>query len=167
MSTASWTSSILRRWSGSPWIEFRLVCHAHEKTFTQVAEILPCPEKTVSGFRNEFEHVIMNVINNSREAIMERRESGRMSRDERGLLLFEFRQEGNMLGITMSDNGGGIPGEILDRVFEPYFTTKGPSQGTGVGLYMSKVIVEEHMEGSLSVKNGEDGAVFTIALPKA
>ena len=98
---------------------------------------------------------------------MERRESGRMSRDERGLLLFEFRQEGNMLGITMSDNGGGIPGEILDRVFEPYFTTKGPSQGTGVGLYMSKVIVEEHMEGSLSVKNGEDGAVFTIALPKA
>lgn len=147
-------------------IDFRLTCHTHKKTFTQVEEIVACQEKTIRGFRNEFEHVIMNLVNNAREAILERRESGRMGMNERGLLVFDFRQYEGVVQIEMSDNGGGMPDEVLDRVFEPYFTTKGPSKGTGVGLYMSKVIIEEHMHGKLRVRNSANGAVFTIELPQ-
>ncbi len=145
-------------------IDIRLICHAHGKTFTRVDEIIPCPEKIIRGYRNEFEHVIMNLINNAREAIVERRERGFVR--ERGLLDFEFSQNNGWVRIDVSDNGGGMPEAVLGRIFEPYFTTKKPSKGTGLGLYMSKVIVEEHMQGKLSARNGDRGAVFTIELPR-
>ncbi|MDA8100432.1 MAG: PAS domain S-box protein [Nitrospiraceae bacterium] len=148
-------------------IDFQLICRDHNKTFTRLDEIAPCPNKTMIGFRNEFEHVIMNLINNARDAIIDGRESGRLDRNARGSIVCEFRQAGGMVTITLSDNGGGMPDDILSRVFEPYFTTKGPGKGTGLGLYMSKVIIEDHMQGKLSARNGDEGAVFTIELPRA
>ena len=64
--------------------------------------------------------------------------------------------------IEVIDNAKGIPKDIIDRVFEPYFTTKEQGKGTGMGLYMSKVIIETNMKGSLSAKNIEGSASFTI-----
>jgi C4-dicarboxylate-specific signal transduction histidine kinase len=64
--------------------------------------------------------------------------------------------------VTISDNAGGVPEEILDRIFEPYFTTKEVDKGTGIGLFMSKTIIEQNMKGSLSVRNKNGGAEFRI-----
>ena len=66
--------------------------------------------------------------------------------------------------MTIEDNGGGIDAIYMDKIFRPYFTTKDEEKGTGIGLYMSKIIVEEHCNGQLSVENTADGALFKIAL---
>jgi len=67
--------------------------------------------------------------------------------------------------IIIEDNGRGIAPEHMDRIFEPYFTTKYAKQGTGIGLYMTKMIIENNMNGIIEVKNTEQGALFTIKLP--
>ena len=82
-------------------------------------------------------------------------------------------KENNTAILTIKDNAGGIKNENLDRIFEPYFTTKHKSQGTGIGLYMSLQIVTKHLNGEISVKNDTFienntayfGAKFTILLP--
>ncbi len=69
--------------------------------------------------------------------------------------------------ITVKDNGKKIPEEIIDKIYDPYFTTKDQGQGTGIGLYMSKTIVERNMKGTIEAKNLNEGAQFTICLQKA
>ncbi len=73
--------------------------------------------------------------------------------------------------ISITDSGGGIPAEVLPKIFDPYFTTKGPSLGTGIGLFMSKTIIERNMGGRLLVCNATlgsaTGAEFTLDLPTA
>jgi len=145
-------------------IGYRLTCRTHGRVFENEADIVPCPEKTITGSRNEFEHVILNLINNAREAILDRREQGSPGRGE---LSFDFSAENGRVIIRVEDNGGGIDPKILGRIFEPYFTTKDPTKGTGLGLYMSKVIIEDHMDGTIAAANGEKGAVFTITLAQA
>lgn len=145
-------------------IEFRLTCHTHGKTFTEVADIVPCAEKTAWGFRNEFEHAVLNIINNARDAIVERRAHDPAAGP--GLFTIDFYRDQTMIVIKIGDNGGGISRNILDRIFEPYFTTKGPAQGTGIGLYMSRVIMG-HMQGRLQAGNRGQGAEFTIEIPAA
>ncbi len=147
-------------------ISFQLTCHIHGKTFTKVEDIIACPDMTLMGFQNEFEHVIMNLLNNAREAIIDYRESNSIRRDGSGLIIFKFSNEAGTIIIEVIDSGCGIPETILDRIFEPYFSTKDPSKGTGLGLYMSKVIIEDHMHGRLSARNGDQGAVFIIELPQ-
>jgi C4-dicarboxylate-specific signal transduction histidine kinase len=66
----------------------------------------------------------------------------------------------------VSDNGGGIADDIIGNIFDPYFTTKERGMGTGIGLFMSKIIIEEHMGGSLTVSNKDDGAQFKIVVAK-
>ena len=72
-----------------------------------------------------------------------------------------FREGGKGV-LTITDNAGGIPADVLDKIFAPYFTTKGPDKGTGIGLFMSKTIVEKSMNGTLSARNTERGAEFRI-----
>lgn len=115
-------------------------------------------ELVVTGHRNEFSHVIMNLVNNAREALNERAVAPPR------IWIRLYKEEGRSF-VTVSDNAGGIPEEILQRIFEPYFTTKGPDKGTGIGLYMSKNIIEKSMGGRLYVRNTGDGAEFRIEFP--
>ncbi len=109
----------------------------------------------VLGYRSEFSQVILNIINNAIDVLKERDIKKRK---------IWIRIDGKK--IEIEDNAGGIPDDIKDKIFEPYFTTKFQSQGTGIGLYMSKVIINQHFNGELYAYNSEKGAVFVIDLNK-
>ncbi|QWR78380.1 PAS domain-containing sensor histidine kinase [Candidatus Magnetomonas plexicatena] len=118
-------------------------------------------EIVVLGYPNEFKHVVMNIISNSKDAIVVRlKETPKLKGDIR-IVVSEVN--GKAL-IEIKDNGGGIGEDAIERLFEPYFTTKDANEGTGIGLYMSKVIIENNMNGRLSAENEGEGAKFTIAL---
>ncbi|MEA3330921.1 MAG: HAMP domain-containing sensor histidine kinase, partial [Campylobacterota bacterium] len=84
---------------------------------------------------------------------------------EKGSITISLSCKNNQEIIEVSDNGGGIDVDIIDFIFEPYYTTKFHAKGTGIGLYIAKNIIEIKMKGFLSVKNIEFGSCFTIALP--
>jgi len=107
------------------------------------------------GYPNEFSQVLLNIMNNARDAF-----SGQEIEDP--AVQINVGSENGRAVVTIADNAGGIPEEIVDRIFEPYFTTKEQGKGTGIGLYMSKNIVEKTMNGSLTVRNTEAGAEFRI-----
>ena len=107
------------------------------------------------GYPNEYAQVLLNILINARDALIEH------TIDDARISLNVFA-EGNGSVVTITDNAGGIADEIIDRLFDPYFTTKGPDKGTGIGLYMSKTIIEKNMGGRLTVRNTEDGAEFRI-----
>jgi signal transduction histidine kinase len=121
---------------------------------------------TVLGFENELVQVIMNILNNSRDALE------KLKLEDRVIIIKTFIQE-NKAYLTIQDSGGGISEDIIDKVFEPYFTTKHQAQGTGIGLYMSAEIISKHMNGDLKVENKifeykdkkYKGAYFSIILP--
>jgi signal transduction histidine kinase len=117
------------------------------------------PDLNVIGFANEFSQVFLNILNNAKEALVE------AQKDRRLIRVRGYRQGGEIC-LEISDNAGGIKENIIDKVFDPYFTTKDEGKGTGIGLYMSKVIVETNMQGRLGVRNDQDGAVFTVNLPQ-
>jgi len=111
----------------------------------------------VTGYENEFCQVLLNILNNAWDIITERNiVSPRIE-----IKLF---REGYSNVTTISDNARGIPAEIIDRIFDPYFTTKDADKGTGIGLYMSKSIIEKRMKGKISVRNTDLGAEFRIEL---
>jgi len=115
------------------------------------------PDIEVYIYPNELKQVLINIINNAREAIEHHRS------DERKIMIRCVREE-KFCTIAIEDTGGGIPPAIVDKIFDPYFTTKFESQGTGIGLYMAKMIVEKHFLGRLSVYNSAKGACFEIRL---
>ena len=110
------------------------------------------------GFPNEFSQVILNLLSNSQQAIQQ---SGHLT----GRVTLTTSESHGMGCLSVQDNGGGIPVEILDKIFEPYFSTK--ELGTGIGLYMSKQIIERNMDGRLEGHNKGAGAEFVIRLPLA
>lgn len=111
----------------------------------------------IKNHKNELIQVLLNIFNNSKDAI-------KGSNPERGVVLVDVIESENRLKITIQDNGGGINQEVIDRVFEPYFTTKFQDEGTGIGLYMSKMIIEESMNGKLKLENSVKGVLTTIEL---
>ena len=123
-------------------------------------------EIVVLGLVNEFIQVLLNIINNALDAFEE-------NDLENKFIFIDVYKKENTLVLTIKDNAGGIKEEIINKIFEPYFTTKQKKQGTGIGLYMSNEIIKKHMNGNISVLNKEYlfndikyvGAEFTIELP--
>ncbi|WP_029916093.1 cache domain-containing protein [Pelobacter seleniigenes] len=115
----------------------------------------------VYGYQSEFSHVIVNILSNAKDAV-----NGAGASDDK-LIEIAFEVDEENVKVTISDSGPGIPEPILGQIFTPYFTTKGTASGTGLGLYMAKVIVENEMNGRLVAENCRTGARFTILLPKA
>ena len=99
----------------------------------------------IHGFYNELSHVFLNIFSNSKDALI--------NKEDNRLIQVIVKKSKGMIRINMFDNGGGINDDVLPQIFEPYFTTKYKSAGTGIGLYMSKQIIEKHMQGTITCKN--------------
>lgn len=108
---------------------------------------------------NEVVQVLINIIKNARDVMVEKNDGTKRE------LNIKYYKNDAFAVIEIEDNAGGIPENIINRVFEPYFSTKTNKNGTGLGLYMSRTIIEQHSCGRLSVSNSDKGAVFKIELP--
>ena len=110
----------------------------------------------VKGIKNEFDQVVFNLLNNAKEAIIDAGVKGKIS----------ITMDGGAKEVTLAvqDNGGGVSNDIIGKIFDPYTTSKGES-GTGIGLYMAKTIIQEHMGGRITLNNQENGVAFFITLP--
>jgi len=124
-----------------------LVKHYYEKIDIEMS--LVCDEDFETlGYPNEFSQVLMNLFSNSKDALQD------IDNQKKYIEVVIKVDKKNVNGkILVIDNGGGVPVEVMDRMFDPYFTTKHQSSGTGIGLYMSKEIIEKQMHGSIEVEN--------------
>ena len=110
------------------------------------------PLKT-RGFIGQYQQVLLNILSNAKDALLERNIA-------HANIVITLSQEQNAAVVSIKDNAGGISPDIIEKIFDPYFTTR--PQGTGIGLYMSKMIIENNMNGKLNVKNSTEGAEFII-----
>ncbi|MCW8930647.1 MAG: PhnD/SsuA/transferrin family substrate-binding protein [Gammaproteobacteria bacterium] len=106
----------------------------------------------------ELLQVLINIIKNAKQALIEHCQDNRNIR-------IDIYEADNNLKISISDNAGGIDTHIKNKIFDPYFSTKDKKSGTGLGLYMSKIIIEKHMDGNIEVENIDNGSKFTITVP--
>jgi len=113
--------------------------------------------KKIKTFPNELKQVLLNLIKNAEDILVERKIP------EPKIVLEIFENDDKCI-IEVKDNGGGVARKYQDKIFEPYFTTKNEKNGTGLGLYMSKNIVEQRLDGEIKQYNNEEGAVFRIEL---
>jgi len=122
----------------------------------------------IYGFKNELIHVVLNLINNAKDVLTSQVEL------KQKMILVILKQTKKNIIINIIDNGGGIKDDIITKIFDPYFSTKHKSMGTGIGLYMSKELVQRHMMGKISYKNikhkfGQikfyNSAMFSVELP--
>ena len=114
-------------------------------------------EKPIKLYASELVQVFLNIMKNSMDALVEHQQKN-------PYVLIRGSEYEDKSVISFEDNAGGIPEVIMDKIFEPYFTTKNEKNGTGLGLYMSKMIIEEHCQGQIIVENTESGTRFTIVL---
>ncbi|PLY08209.1 MAG: hypothetical protein C0626_13450 [Arcobacter sp.] len=108
--------------------------------------IIDCAHIEITGFKNELIQVFLNILNNSKDALTN-------IKDPKKLIKIDVKEIGDNVIFSILDNGGGIDEEKIDKIFEPYFTTKHQSQGTGIGLYMSEQIIDKHFGGEISAQN--------------
>ena len=106
----------------------------------------------------ELLQVLISILNNAKDAFIEKD-------IENKWLKYSVKKDTNKFIITLEDNAGGIQVEIMDKIFNPYFTTKHQNQGTGMGLYSSYNIITKHLNGKIYAANTSFGAKFTIELP--
>ena len=116
---------------------------------------------SIISYENELQQVIVNILNNAVDAAIEKRSQKDFSPFVKVLI---EKSDKNAI-IALNNNCGNLENSILDKIFEPYFTTKFENQGTGIGLYMSKIIIEKNMKGRIEAKNIEEGMSFVITLP--
>ncbi|TLP40795.1 sensor histidine kinase [Arcobacter arenosus] len=125
------------------------------KIINRIDDKEPIKIKLILG---ELAQVIMNIINNSKDAL-------HINKIQNPTIIIDVIKKENKAILTIEDNAGGIKEDVLPHVFEPYFTTKHQSQGTGLGLYMSFNIVKDSLKGNIYIKNTQSGAKTFIELP--
>lgn len=118
------------------------------------------PLTKIHIFKNELLQVILNVFNNSKDAFKEQNMTSQAS------VTINYEDLERYQIIEICDNAGGIKEDIIDKIFDPYFSTKDKKNGTGIGLYMCKVILEKHCDGEISATNLNGGACFKIKISK-
>ncbi|MBF0538972.1 MAG: hybrid sensor histidine kinase/response regulator [Nitrospirae bacterium] len=148
-------------------IKFRFQCSCTKESII-VENDLKIPTcrhalMNVYGYPNELKHVLMNIINNASDAIVSKKKDDNLGHLIEGLISILISLEDNNIVVRISDNGGGIDEAGIDKIFEPYYTTK-KQAGTGIGLYISKLIVVNNLNGRIYAENSEHGATFTIEL---
>ena len=122
----------------------------------------------INSLANEFSQAFINILNNAKDAIVLN-----LKDDENGLIKIKTKKIDNFIEISILDNAKGIEKDILNKIFEPYFTTKHKYQGTGLGLYMTRKIINSSMGGEITVQNKKfvhnqkkyEGAEFKIKIP--
>ena len=120
---------------------------------------ITCIDK-IETYSSEVKQVILNLIKNAEDILIERKISNPI------ITVESYCENGQYCDLIVKDNAGGISEDIIDNIFDPYFSTKKEKDGTGLGLYMSKTIIEEHCGGKISVSNSEVGAIFKISFPQ-
>lgn len=114
----------------------------------------------IISYLNEYKQVVLNILNNAKDVLIDKD-------IKNPLIKLTASEDANYVILNIEDNGGGVLVEPKNKIFEPYFSTKENSNGTGIGLYMSKIIVEKNMKGELKVENTNKGAKFSIHIPKS
>jgi signal transduction histidine kinase/ABC-type nitrate/sulfonate/bicarbonate transport system substrate-binding protein len=114
--------------------------------------------KTIDMYEGELMQVFLNILKNAQDNFLEKTIQNKS-------IDIEIEDIDSGIIVTISDNGGGVPKEIISKIFDPYFSTKTDKNGTGLGLYMCKMIIEDHHGGYLNVQNEKNCAIFSIKLP--
>nr|WP_275716390.1 DUF3365 domain-containing protein [Sulfurimonas sp. SAG-AH-194-L11] len=117
------------------------------------------PDLKVFTKKNDLMQVVLNLVKNSMDAYLE-------NKIENRVVEIQTLNKQHVIEIIVKDYAGGIPIEIIEKIFNPYFSTKGEKNGTGLGLYMSKMIIENNLSGELNVNSSHDATTFTIILAK-
>ena len=125
------------------------------KLINNIDTIDPITIKLIPG---EFSQVLINIFNNAKDSIIDNK-----IKDPH--IILDLKLSNDTVLLSIEDNAGGISEEILDKIFEPYFTTKTKGKGTGLGLHMSQKIISESFKGKLYAQNVQNGARFVIELP--
>ena len=134
-------------------LESSLKAHGIEVIFHITQDV------TINGYKTEYSQVILNLLSNAKDILIERQ-------IKNPKIELEIKDGNHYALVKIKDNAGGVDASIIDKIFEPYFTTRHQTQGTGIGLYMSKNIIERNMHGYINVVNVEDGALFTVKVDK-
>ena len=140
--------------------EARKIIESEYKKYN-ISFILDTPNECtfkLRGFKRELLQVIINILNNAKDILIEKK-------IQNPKIVFSLYKDNNNIFLSIHDNAGGISETIIEKIFDPYFTTKHESIGTGIGLFMSKKIIDKHFQGILKVINEDDGAKFIISLP--
>ncbi len=137
--------------------------HEFKKSNIKVINLNSQLEENIYGYPNEFSQTVLNIFSNAKDALIQNNDIENRS------INIRTKEEGDKIILTIEDNAGGIPEDVIEKIFNPYFTTKEEGKGTGIGLYMSSQIIS-NMDGSIRVKNSElfpnsKGAKFIIELP--
>ena len=113
----------------------------------------------IKNYKNELAQAVLNILRNSQEAIVGRN-------IENGLITIGVSQTQDSIEINILDNGGGVEDGQMEKIFDPYYTTKYKANDVGLGLYLSKMMVEKNMGGTLAAQNYQDGLKMQIRLPQ-
>ena len=129
-----------------------------EQNSIEIEVINTCSDLVINTYKNELTQVLLNLMYNSKDAF----ESQEIKNKK--IVMECFLRDKNLI-IELKDNAGGIDKDVMTKIFQPYFSTKKEKNGTGLGLYMSRIILQRHLAADISARNEDGGAVFSISIP--